>query len=349
MSENETNNYEQERGLHNEEMRKKNNIMKKYYNNGYLLESQALRNGFGKMVRAINQTNPKYSFGKEKRFFTINKHDNLPYEHCSLEDEKYGNVNIGYHSRVSNKGRGSIGKSYHRLDSGQDFNDSNKNIKNINFISSANNATDYYYVPPPTHYYKYEKSPKWGFSKSKRSLYADKGKYEHYSLPYDKRIDDENISKTWRNHIIGGDIGLDDRFAENKKLAQNMKSPGPGRYNPKDIYFKYSHYPGGYMGMKLDSGEPIKHQNLRNELNSCFNSNEKMKRSVRNNRKFVFHNKIRFDFGKNNHLDNTYNFNMTREPNSFNKLMKTKKKDEMNNNVNKFFEQFKKKFSLNNH
>ena len=79
--------------------------MQKYYTNGYLLENQALRKGFGKMIRAINQTNPKYSFGKEKRFFSVFKNDNLPYEHRSLEDEKYGNINIGYHNKIANKNR----------------------------------------------------------------------------------------------------------------------------------------------------------------------------------------------------------------------------------------------------
>lgn len=71
MSENESNenNYDQEKNRQNKENKKNENIMKKYYSNGYLLENQALRNGFGKMIRAVNQTNPKYSFGKEKDFF----------------------------------------------------------------------------------------------------------------------------------------------------------------------------------------------------------------------------------------------------------------------------------------
>ncbi len=312
MSEYESNDYEQEKMKQNEEKRRKSRIMQKYYSNGYLLESQALRNGFGKMVRAVNQTNPKYSFGKEKRFFSVYKNDNLPYEHTSLENEKYGNINIGYHNRVINKNKGNAnyGGTFNRFDSYSDFNKSNiKNLQGINFVSSSNNATDFYYVPPPTHYYKYEKSPKWGFSKSKRSLYDEKGKYEHYNLPYNRKIDNENIHKKWRTRVIGGDIGLDDRFIENRKFAEDLETPGPGRYNPKDIYFKYSHYPGGYMGMKLDSCEPVKHKNLRNELNSCFNGNEKMRKPIKSNKKFVFHDKIKFDFGKNNHLSNTFSGN----------------------------------------
>ena len=41
-----------------------------------------------------------------KKLLNLTKNDNLPYEHRSLEDEKYGNVNIGYHNRISNKNKG---------------------------------------------------------------------------------------------------------------------------------------------------------------------------------------------------------------------------------------------------
>ena len=98
MSENDTNEFNQTKT--SEDKKGKSKIMQKYYSDKYLLETQALRNGFGKMVNAINQTNPKYSFGKEKRFFTIEKRDDLPYLHQLLEDEKYGNVNIGYHNHI---------------------------------------------------------------------------------------------------------------------------------------------------------------------------------------------------------------------------------------------------------
>ena len=330
MSEYENNEYEQEKIKGSEEKRKNSRIMQKYYSNGYLLESQALRNGFGKMIRAINQTNPKYSFGKEKRFFSVFKNDNLPYEHRSLEDEKYGNINIAYHNKIANKNKGNTNftGTFNRFDSYSDFNkNKNPNLQGINFVSSANNATDYYYVPPPTHYYKYNRSPKWGFSKSKRSLYSDKGKYEHYNLPYNKNIDTENINKTWRERIIGGDIGLDERFIENRKLADKMETPGPGRYNPRDIYFKYNHYPGGYMGMKLNCCEPLKHKNLRKELNSCLNGNEKMKKPIGTNKNFVYHDKIKFDLGKNNQLNSTIN--------------------QMSRKENKYIKEFRENFSLN--
>ena len=248
MSENETNDMVQETKS-SQTKKAKSKIMQKYYSGKCLLETQALRNGFGKMVGAVNQTNPKYSFGKEKRFFSILKSDNLPYEHKDLEDSKYGNINIGYHSRVRNKNRGNLNftSTFNQFDG---YNHSPK-LKDLNFISSGNNATDYYYVPPPPHYYKYPKSPGWGFGKAKRTLYGEKGKYEHYNLPYDKKLDDQKIHKKWRTRVIGGHIGLDDRFQEDKKFEEDLSLPGPGRYNPKDIFFKYSHYPWWIYGNEI--------------------------------------------------------------------------------------------------
>ena len=81
-----------------------NMLLKNYYYNLYKFENKAISTGFGKMVNAKSQTNPKYSFGKEKRFFTPEKKDDLPYLHKLLEEHKYGNVNIGYHQQQK-KGR----------------------------------------------------------------------------------------------------------------------------------------------------------------------------------------------------------------------------------------------------
>lgn len=323
MSQYETNDMVQETKS-SQTKKAKSKIMQKYYSDKYLLETQALRNGFGKMVKAVNQTNPKYSFGKEKRFFSILKSDNLPYEHKDLEDSKYGNINIGYHSRVRNKNRGNLNftSTFNQFDS---YNQSPK-LKDLNFISSGNNATDYYYVPPPPHYYKYPKSPGWGFGKAKRTLYGEKGKYEHYNLPYDKKLDDQKIHKKWRTRVIGGHIGLDDRFQEDKKFAEDLSLPGPGRYNPKDIFFKYSHYPGGYMGMKLNCCEPEKHRNLKNEMNSCYNANEKYKASIKNCKNFLHNGKIKLDFDKNNFLNENWNrksnFKLSKKENEYIKKFK---------------------------
>lgn len=251
-----------------ENAKQKGQSLQKYYSNLYKLENQALRNGFGKMVRAINQTNPNYSFGHEKRFFTILKSDNLPYEHRALEDEKYGNVNIGYHNLVNSKSKNNFTKTIPRNESCTTTNKKNcsSHLRRLNFVSGANNATDYLYVPPPTYLYKHSKSPKWTFGTAKRDFYGNKHKYNHYNLPYDKTIDSEKINKKWKTRIIGGDIGLDERFQDNKYYPEKTLLPGPGRYNPKDIYFKYTQSPFGYMGMKLYHGPNTKDRVLRNGL-----------------------------------------------------------------------------------
>lgn len=232
--------------------RNKNTIMlKKYYNNLYHLENQALSTSFGKMINAKNQTNPKYSFGKEKRFFTIEKKDDLPYLHQLLEDEKYGNVNIGYHSHIKggeiyNTKPSNFNKSYNlgKSNSPQRFN-------TINFVSGGNSATDYYYVPPPTHQYKFPKLPRYSFGKEIRDTAKKIKTYDYYKLSYDKKTDRENIDKKWSTRIIGGDIGIDERFVENRKLYNETLTPGPGRYNPNYNYFKYKQNKYGYMGIKI--------------------------------------------------------------------------------------------------
>ena len=232
--------------------RNKNTIMlKNYYNNLYHLENQALSTSFGKMINAKNQTNPKYSFGKEKRFFTIEKNDDLPYLHQLLEDEKYGNVNIGYHNHIKggeiyNSKQSNFNKSYNlgKSNSPQRFN-------TINFVSGGNNATDYYYVPPPTHQYKFPKLPRYSFGKEIRDTAKKIKTYDYYKLSYDKKTDRENIDKKWSTRIIGGDIGIDERFIENRKLYNETLTPGPGRYNPNYNYFKYKQNKYGYMGIKI--------------------------------------------------------------------------------------------------
>ena len=116
------------------------------------------------------------------------------------------------------------------------------------------------------------------------------------------------------------------RFPEDKKFAENLELPGPGRYNPKDIYFKYSHYPGGYMGMKLDCCEPVKNKNLRVELNSCYNANDKYKKSIKKYKNFFHDGKIKLDFGKNNLLNENWNkksnFNLNKKENEYIKTFK---------------------------
>ena len=59
--------------------KKDDDILKKYLIYENILETQALRNSFGKMVSARNITNPKYSFGKEERFPNLLNKKSLTY------------------------------------------------------------------------------------------------------------------------------------------------------------------------------------------------------------------------------------------------------------------------------
>ena len=231
----------------NSYLKKENILLKNYYNNLYKLENQALRNSFGKMVNAKNQTNPKYSFGKEKRFFTREKKDDLPYLHELLEEEKYGNVNIGYH--FHRKTGRYIHPDNNSFKSKKSI--SPERLNTINFVSSANCATDYYYNPPPTHNYKYPIMPRFSFGKAKRDTEKKIKTYDYYKLTYDKKTDKENIDKKWSTHIVGGDIGVENRFADDRKLYYESLSPGPGRYNPDYNFFKYRQNKYGYMGIKI--------------------------------------------------------------------------------------------------
>ena len=242
-----------ERGR-NINLKKENIILKNYYKNLYKLESQAIISGFGKMVNAKNQTNPKYSFGKEKRFFTSEKKDDLPYLHRLLEDEKYGNVNIGYHHHQKT-GR-DVGDIYpNNKRSIYSFNSkkaiSPERLNTINFVSNSTSATDYYYNPPPPHKYKYSVMPNYSFGRAKRDTEIKPKTYDYYKLTYDKKTDKENIDKKWSTHVVGGDIGVDNRFSDDKKLYYDSLTPGPGRYNPNYNYFKYKQNKYGYMGIKI--------------------------------------------------------------------------------------------------
>ena len=232
--------------------RKKKNfvLLHNYYNNLYRLENQALVTGFGKMINAKNQTNPKYSFGKEKRFFTSDKKDDLPYLHKLLEDERYGNVNIGYHSHKKNGSPLKDNKINNSFTSIRNTISTRGGLNTINFVSGANCATDYYYCPPETNVYKHPRLPKFSFGKAKRDTEKKIKTYDYYRYSYDKNTDRENIDKKWSTRIIGGDIGVEDRFPDDRKLYYDSLSPGPGRYNPNYNYFKYKQGNYGYMGIK---------------------------------------------------------------------------------------------------
>lgn len=219
---------------------KKRNIflLKNYYKDAYKLENQALRNSFGKMIRSTNDTSPKFSFPKEKRFYQEFKKDDINYytkAFNKMKEDKETNVT----HRILQRRNFKTPENYF------------DKIKTINLFKGVNCPTDFLYFPPPTNIYKYPFLPKFSFGKGLRDFQKPIKLYEHYKVGYNKKTDGEQIERKWRKRIVGGNIGLEDRFLEDKKFVYESISPGPGRYNPNYIFFKYYQNKNGYMGMKL--------------------------------------------------------------------------------------------------
>ena len=213
-------------------------LLKNYYKNAYKLENQALRTSFGKMIKSKNDTSPKFSFGKEKRFYQEFKNDEINYYTKAFD-------------QINNTREGN---NTHRIFPFRNFKSPQNyfdKVKEINNFKGVKCPTDFLYFPPPTNIYKYPFLPKFSFGKGLRDMQKPLKMYEHYKFSYDKKTDEENVDRKWRKRIVGGDIGLGDRFLENKKLGYQSISPGPGRYNPNYIFFKYKQNKNGYMGIKL--------------------------------------------------------------------------------------------------
>ena len=214
-------------------------LLKNYYNNSYRLENQALRNSFGKMVKSVNDTSPKFSFGKEKRFYQDFKKDDVNYY-----TKIFNQIKTPTNGNVSHRSL-----RYKNFQTPENY--LNK-VKAINLSQGVKCPTDFLYYPPPTNIYKYPFLPKFSFGKGLRDLQKPIKLYEHYKKCYDRKTDEENVDKKWRKRIVGGDIGLEGRFTEDKKLFYESQSPGPGRYNPNYNFFKFSQNKYGYMGIKFN-------------------------------------------------------------------------------------------------
>ena len=223
---------------------KENEIIKKYliYENN--LETQALRNSFGKMVNARNITNPKYSFGKEERFPNLKTKKSL----TSLSNEFNNKLNL---------------------------NNSSKNI--LSEISEIDNSS----------YIKYSRSPKWAFSKSERDNNIKANKYDYYNSSNNY----ENENKIWDKHIIGGDIGIETRFPQNKKMITEANRPGPGGYDPNIDLYKYRKNNYGYMGIRTELN---KEKDKSNGKNKYYNINCQIGSNINN---YKFANSPRYAFG----------------------------------------------------
>jgi len=224
---------------------KESTILKKYliYENN--LETQALRNSFGKMVNARNITNPKYSFGKEERFPNLKNKKSLIY----LSNEFNNKLNLN-------------------------LNNSSKNI--LSQISETDNSS----------YIKYSRSPKWAFSKSVRDNNIKTNKYDYYN----SSINYENKNKKWDKHIIGGDIGIETRFPQNKKINREREL-GPGVYDPNIDLYKYRKNNYGYMGIKTELN---KEKDKSNGENKYYNINCQIGSNINN---YKFANSPRYIFG----------------------------------------------------
>ena len=213
-------NYKKEALYENIPLNNSNSKMKKillnYLNRENDLENQALRNSFGKMVSTRNITNPRYSFGKEERFPSLINKRSI----TSILPLDYNNKNNFYENNIIN------------------------NNKSKNNISKTIPNNDNYTITS----LKYSRSPKWAFSKSERDNYIKNNKYDYYDYPIDSIS--QNNNKKWDSRIIGGDIGIEERFNEFKNYCNEASRPGPGGYNPAYSLYKYKKNNYGYMGIK---------------------------------------------------------------------------------------------------
>ena len=187
-------------------------MLNNYLNHEKDLETQAIRNSFGKMVNARNITNPNYSFGKEERFPNLLNKKSISYISSSRNLIKKNN---------------------------------NDYLSSSQSLVKSQTLNDYDYNPL---YFKYSRQPKWAFSKAERGSSIKLNKYDYYNSPANY----ENKNKVWDSHIIGGNIGVESRFSDAKQFCNEAERPGPGGYNPKYELYKYKKNNYGYMGIKTE-------------------------------------------------------------------------------------------------
>jgi hypothetical protein len=68
------------------------------HSNQYNLEKQALMTGFGKMIPSKNQTNPKYSFSKDKRLYQKITEPKTDYIYHPFPESTYKYIKVSYTS-----------------------------------------------------------------------------------------------------------------------------------------------------------------------------------------------------------------------------------------------------------
>ena len=264
-------------------------------------------NGFGHMILSKNQTNPKYSFGKTRKFFTVEQESDLILplkKKCGEVALNFGRNNIGKKkkSAFSFSGGGEVNKHNNTRDlSLSDCNENNLTLNKSSyknpFISNANRTTDFLYNPKPVHYYKYPTSPKFSFSKAKKCDFRSKTLYNFYTNKYDPKTDGEKIGKKW-DRIVGGFIATGGKFSEeNSKFYDKYTTPGPGRYNPKYLYFKYPQHRIKSFGAKTKLSLSPTTSTPVNIAPGSYNTDMKLGAKT-NNFKFADAPKFKFGTGK---------------------------------------------------
>ena len=293
---------------------------KKFYKNRSDLENQALRNSFGKMILSDKDTSPQFSFGKEKRFYQDIKQEEIDYYTKLLEETKILPKkrllnNILKHENIKNY--------------------LNK-VKSASLLKGLNTPTDFLYFPAPTYIYKYKFLPKYSFSKSLRDLQKPLKQYEYYKFSHDKNNDINDLEKKWRNRIIGGDIGLQDRFIEDRKYLNDSIEPGPGMYNPNFNFFKYKQYKYGYMGLILDKNKIMADRKRNMSIDSY---NMKYLLGIDKNKNKIINKNIRiklFEKEENNDVNNKIDVNLNKLRN-LKKIIKKKLNSEFKSKENLSF------------
>jgi hypothetical protein len=262
---------------------KTNEILRNYFNNEYFLENQAIRNSFGKMVSTRNQTNPKYSFCKEERFSNLLNKETLAYIRY-LEEQKL----IDFNTINKNPKKNNLSKSLEI----KSLSPYRQKINKFKKSNKSNVQTDFLYCPATPVLYKYARPPKWGFAKTPRGDVMKSNKYDYYDQPFDKKYDEKNINKQWDSRIIGGDIGVEERFSANKNYCKEAVKPGPGGYNPNYNYYKYKQYNYGYMGIKTEDNN--NKNKMKDDDGKYYNINCQIGSDINN---YKFSNGPRFIFG----------------------------------------------------
>lgn len=92
------------------------------------------------MIRSKNDTSPKFSFPKEKRFYQVFKKDDINYYTKAFNKIKEQRDNTNITHRILQRRNFKTPENYF------------DKIKTVNLFKGVKTPTDYLYFPPPTKY-----------------------------------------------------------------------------------------------------------------------------------------------------------------------------------------------------